>query len=185
MLDEKTGILALEAAEYVLDRGLEAGIGTVFGIPKRFADMGCGIGHYCAVYKAYGWPVVHGYEGADIQAIATYPQIQKVDLSKKLNVKVTYDLVQCLEVGEHIPKEHEQIFLDNVTNICSDNLVLSWALPGQGGQGHVNEQPNEYIIEQLEQRGFDYDKVRSKTLRSVAYYGYLKKTVMVFRKRNR
>ena len=64
--------------------------------------------------------------------------------------------VITLEVGEHIPKEHEQTFLDTITNSCGDKLVMSWALPGQPGIGHINCQPREYIIAEVERRGFRY-----------------------------
>ena len=42
---------------------------------------------------------------------------------------------------------------------------MSWAIPGQGGFGHVNCQPNEYIIEQVEGRGWAYNAAESEHLR--------------------
>ena len=50
-----------------------------------------------------------------------------------------------LEVAEHIPLENEEAYLDNCCKLCEIGCILSWALPGQGGLGHVNEQPNEYV----------------------------------------
>ena len=44
-----------------------------------------------------------------------------------------------LEVGEHLPKEFEDIFINNLDNNNNYGIVLSWAIKGQGGYGHYNE----------------------------------------------
>lgn len=86
-----------------------------------------------------------------------------------------------LEVGEHIWKEGEQAFLDNVRRHAQRGIVLSWAISGQnGGHNHVNEQPNAYIIEQLKIRGCTYDEQASTQLREVATLPWFKNTIMVF-----
>jgi hypothetical protein len=93
----------------------------------------------------------------------------------------------CLEVGEHIPKEFEQNFLDNICFLSRKGIILSWAVPGQGGDGHVNCQPNSYIIGEMAKRGYELDVMSSDILRgSASKYpntGYwFKATIMVFKK---
>jgi hypothetical protein len=162
------------------DYHLAARIGELWA-PKQFADLGCGNGRYCAVFKAYGWPVVHGYEGTQrIISLGIYEDIFILDLTIKRWVEIPYDLVMCLEVGEHIPKKYEQIFIDNVCDFAIKDLILSWGIPGQGGKGHVNEQPNDYVVNELYRRGFRYDKGRTRDLRAHSSLKWFKDTIMVF-----
>ena len=193
-VDEKTGIWSLSTHKKRtrFDFLLLAKIGILWSeqekmgypripIPKKAADLGCGIGKYCSVLKAYGWPIVHGYEGApDIKEIAVYDDIMVTDLSKRRWVDIDYDFVLCLEVGEHIPKEHEQVFIDNVCEFTHKDLVLSWALPGFGGKGHFNEQPNEYVISEFTKRGLVFDEETSNDLRKCTFLKWFEHTIMVF-----
>lgn len=87
-----------------------------------------------------------------------------------------------LEVGEHIPKEYEHILIDNICNAAEHGVILSWAIKGQGGAGHVNCQNNAYIIDVMRGKGFAYDTDASSTLRKNATLSWFKNTVMVFRK---
>jgi len=181
MADRETGIWGkgdlLKGHKH--DRKLVKAIGKMFD-PKKVADLGCGDGWYCQYFKEYaGWPIVHGYEGA-IPKEPLYEDIQFIDLSKIRYVEIGYDLVICLEVGEHIPKKHEQKFLDNVARFSSDKLVLSWAIPGQGGRGHFNEQTNEYVIGEMKKRGFDHLWWESEELRNNTELKWFKNTIMVF-----
>ncbi|GAG96300.1 unnamed protein product, partial [marine sediment metagenome] len=179
----ETGIWSLETAKrkHRYDIMLAAQIATMFWAPKRAADVGCGRGHYCAIFKGCGWPIVDGYEGTpNITSLGVYDNIMILDLSKRHWVAIEYPFVLCLEIGEHIPKKHEQIFIDNVADFASKDLVLSWGVPGQGGTGHFNEQPNDYVIGEFEKRGLKYDGDRSKVLRDVATRKWFKNTLLVF-----
>ena len=57
-----------------------------------------------------------------------------------------------IEVGEHIPAELESKFLNNLVNSARRMVVLTWAMPGQGGEGHVNGQTAEAIVEKMKIR---------------------------------
>lgn len=145
------------------------------------ADVGCGTGNYCKCLKDSGIPIVHGYEGTvGIKEIAVYDDIMTVDLTKRRWVGINYDLVICLEVGEHVPKNYEQVFIDNVCRYVSKDLILSWAVPGQGGAGHFNELSNEYVIRELSKRGFVFDAERSEELRKHATFKWFKNTILFF-----
>ena len=87
-----------------------------------------------------------------------------------------------LEVGEHIPSEHEQVFLDNVAAFGTKAyaVVMSWAVPGQGGRGHFNEQPNEYVIDEMRKRGFEPDHFATKFLREAAGLKWFKNSLVVY-----
>jgi 2-polyprenyl-3-methyl-5-hydroxy-6-metoxy-1,4-benzoquinol methylase len=181
-IDPETGIWKIELAKrHQCDLTLAAAIACLYK-PKAVADLGCGHGRYCAIFEAYGWPTVHGYEGTpDINKLGIYKDIMFIDLTKRRVVGINYDLVICLEVGEHVPPQHEQAFLDNVSAFARKNLVISWAIPGQySASGHVNCRPHDYVIDQLAKRGLIFDKKRTKFLRAYSRLKWFKTGVMVF-----
>lgn len=184
-LDEQSGIWNLNLAKrsHSYDPVLAGAIGYYFK-PKRVADLGCGTGRYCKIFEAFDWKV-DGYEGTqDIMKLGIYDNISLLDLSQPiLGVDTEYDLVICLEVGEHIPEKREDIFIDNVSKFASKDLVLSWAIPGQGGKGHFNERTNRYVINKFKERGLFVKKRYSKVLRYYSTLRWFKNTILVMERR--
>jgi len=183
--DMETGIWSLDTAKrrHRYDEKLAEYLGTMCGSLSSIADIGCGRGDYCKYLKDMGIPTVHGYEGTiGIKEISAYGDIMTVDLTKERWVGIDYDLVLCLEVGEHIPHQHEQCFIDNLCRYANKDLILSWAVPGQGGAGHINELSNEYIIGELAKRGFEFNKDVSDKLREASSRKWFKNTLMKFEK---
>jgi len=184
-IDRETGIWSLETAKkrHRYDFELAEYIATTYESVNSIADIGCGKGDYCKYLKEQGISIVHGYEGTpNIRKIASYDDIMVVDLTISRTVGTSYDLVLCLEVGEHIPQKYEQIFIDNLCQYVKEDLILSWGVPGQGGAGHFNEQPNEYVIDELAKRELVFDRGASTKLRDAASFRWFKNTTMKFKK---
>ena len=59
--------------------------------------------------------------------------------------------------------------------------MLSWAVPGQGGHHHVNNQPPEYIKERMKEHGLEADEEAEELLKFKATVYWFKNTLMVFR----
>lgn len=188
-IDSNTGIWNLETAKrrHRHDHYLLAGILKFYTSNKMklVADLGCGDGWYCKILsKIWKHVKIHGYEGTPgIDQLGIYKDIFTIDLSKIRYVDIDYDLVLCLEVGEHIPKKHEQKFIDNVARFTAKDLIMSWAVPGQGGKGHFNERPNSYIIDQMEKRDFTYKIDISNELRKHTEHKWFRNTVMAFERK--
>lgn len=91
-------------------------------------------------------------------------------------------MVFSLEVGEHIPNKWEDTYLDNLARNSAKYIIMSWAIDGQKGDGHVNCHPNHYIIGKMFERGFFFSTPVSRYLRSCASLFWLKHTIMVFEK---
>ena len=184
-IDNESGIWNLEMASkhHSYDSILAGAIGHLYK-PKRVADLGCGTGRYCKIFEAFDW-VVDGYEGTqNIMNLGIYNNIHLLDLSQPiLGVDTDYDLVVCLEVGEHIPENREDIFIDNVSKFASKDLVLSWAIPGQGGKGHINERTNKYIINKFKEKGLFVKRRASKVLRYYSSLRWFKNTIIVMERR--
>lgn len=149
------------------------------------ADLGCGLGNYTNELNKDGIIQCDGFDGNPKTPVLTNDMCKVMDLSKPCvfgESGKTYNWVLSLEVGEHIPKEYEHIYIDNICNTAEHGIILSWAIKGQGGMGHVNCQNNDYIINVIERKGFAYDKDASNVLRKKATLSWFKNTIMVFRR---
>ncbi|MCL4127508.1 UNVERIFIED_CONTAM: hypothetical protein GTU68_047722, partial [Idotea baltica] len=123
-----------------------------------------------------------GYDGAlNIERLTDH-FVHSLELSRPVDLGRKFDWVLSLEVGEHIPAQYEDIFLDNLIRHADKGIILSWAIPGQQGLSHVNLHPNEYIISKMKGKGLTHDAVSEIILRNHTTIGYFMKTVMVFRK---
>jgi hypothetical protein len=87
----------------------------------------------------------------------------------------------CIEVGEHVPPELADVFLDNVASLCNLHLIMSWAVPGQRGKNHVNTQPAEWVAAQLGRRGWSVNSRMTTKARRLAGKGWDRK-LTVFEK---
>jgi hypothetical protein len=84
------------------------------------------------------------------------------DLTQPIALGRRYDLVQSLEVGEHLPAESADVFVDNLV-AHGDVVLFSAAVPNQGGEHHVNEQPPEYWRAKFRARGYAaFDALRPR-----------------------
>jgi cyclopropane fatty-acyl-phospholipid synthase-like methyltransferase len=144
-------------------------------------DFGCGTGEYARFFRRHNL-VVEAYDGNPYTEQLTGGIGQVKDLSQPFNLLKQFGCVMSLEVGEHIPAEFEQTFIDNVVKHWSDGgiIILSWAIPGQGGDGHVNCQTNDYIMQQMQQRGFYLENNLTNQLRKASSLRWFKNTLMVF-----
>jgi SAM-dependent methyltransferase len=123
---------------------------------RSVLDVGCGAGAWLA---AYGDLAVSDHLGVDgdyvdrsMLLVAATKFIPR-DISIPFDLARQFDLVQCLEVGEHIPTAASATLVDNI--VRHGKLVLfSAAVPGQGGEDHINEQPYEFWRTLFAQRSF-------------------------------
>src|SRR3990170_3513029 len=141
-------------------------------------DVGSGHGAWAAEWLLAGVREVVAVDGdyvAPDQLAIDRSAFVAHDLSRPLDLGRRFDLVQSLEVAEHIAAEHADLFVDNLVR-HSDVVLFSAAVPNQGGEHHVNEQPPQYWRERFAARGysaFDWVRPRIADWREVkAWYRY-------------
>lgn len=155
---------------------------------KTIADFGCGPGWYVALLRRNGYDV-QGYDGnpaVEEMSSGFFDDgfcCLNVDLTEELEAEEPFDMVMSLEVGEHIPQTWETVFLDNLVRNARSHILLSWALDGPFGEGHVNCHTNEYIVERMKERGYTLNKPISRYLRMASTLWWFKDTIMFFEKR--
>ena len=155
-------------------------ITTIFKPDIPIIDLGCGLGTYIDEYNTLGYKAI-GVDGISVPTHSSNIVIH--DLTQPLDLEV-YGNVLCLEVGEHIPAEFEDILLNNIFKHCSQYIILSWAVENQMGIGHINCKNNNYIINKVVQNNFIYEEKLTQYLRSNIEdcCNYFRSTIMVFKK---
>lgn len=126
-------------------------------------DVGAGHGAWAAEWKKAGVPDVVAVDGDYVRRDQlAIPESEFVahDLSTALDLGRRFDLVQSLEVAEHLPSDKADLFVDNLA-AHGDVVLFSAAVPHQGGEHHVNEQPPEFWRKRFAKRGYDvFDFIR-------------------------
>jgi SAM-dependent methyltransferase len=131
-------------------------------------DVGCGQGAWLAVWSELGLVEGYGLDGDHVDKDALLiprERFQVVDLSKPWGVGRRFDMVQSLEVAEHLPSASAETF---VKCLCmhGDVVLFSSAQPGQGGEGHVNECKPSYWAGLFAANGYRaYDSIRPLIVR--------------------
>jgi SAM-dependent methyltransferase len=123
---------------------------------RSVVDVGCGAGAWLAAWRELGVTDVLGLDGGYVdQSRLLIPAMafRAVDLAAPFDCARRFDLVQTLEVAEHLPPAASDRFIAAL--VAHANIVFfSAAPPGQGGDHHVNEQSYESWRRLFAQHGY-------------------------------
>ena len=125
--------------------------------PRSVLDVGCGQGEWVEAFRAGG---VDAY-GVDIAAPDEAHYFRR-DLTEPFKWRPMpedrewgFDLVLCLETGEHIPEESSSTLINTIAHAANHYVVFGAAVPGQAGKGHINCQPPEWWHQRFAAYGFE------------------------------
>lgn len=135
--------------------------------PASVVDIGCGRGNFLRCFKEMGVSRVLGVDGPWADGTVWGRNLEPgeflaVNLAEgeMPEIEDRFDLVLCLEVAEHLPAGRSGALVDLLTGL-GPVVVFSAAIPGQGGQGHLNEQWPSYWVDRFRERGFEaHDVIR-------------------------
>lgn len=150
--------------------------------PASALDVGCNCGPWLRVLIDSG---VHDALGIDTLHYSEdwfmpRTNFQQHDLRRPLDLGRRFDLIVCVEVPEHVEPEYADQL---VSSICKhgDTVLWSAALPGQGGQDHVNEQWTEYWCEKFTAHGFQFtDPIRRRIWSNPNVYTWYRQNMVMF-----
>jgi SAM-dependent methyltransferase len=138
-------------------------------------DVGCGAGAWLAAYERLGVADHIGVDGDYVDRAMLLIAAAKFlprDICLPFDLDRRFDLVQCLEVGEHIPTAASATLVDNIVR-HGKRVLFSAAVPGQGGEEHINEQPYGFWRKLFAERGFrlfDFVRPRIQTEDKIEYW---------------
>jgi SAM-dependent methyltransferase len=124
--------------------------------PKSVIDIGCGYGFFLAQAKKAWNARVLGLDGGWVDIAKSQicrDEFIACDIENGVQLTDRYDLAVSLEVAEHLNVAGGEHLVTGLTR-CANIVLFSAAIPGQGGQGHVNEQYLDYWCTHFKQRGF-------------------------------
>lgn len=131
---------------------------------KSILDVGAGLGYAAHWFHQNGIPTV-GIEGLPWNCEHSVYPLVHADLTKG-SVYCPVDMVHCVEMVEHL----EEQYLENLLGtLCNGKIiVMTNALPGQGGYHHVNCQPTQYWVDHLKKRGCTVSRDDTEKVRALA-----------------
>lgn len=124
--------------------------------PHSVVDVGCGDGSWLLAFSRRGIEDIVGIDGPWIAPrLLKIPsdRFRRMRLNEPVRLDRRFDLAVSLEVAEHLPQDRAGAF---VSELCAlaPCVLFSAAIPGQGGEGHVNEQWPRYWAEHFRSCGY-------------------------------
>lgn len=133
--------------------------------PLSVIDVGCGIGTWLSVFQQAGAKEILGVDGEYVDRMLLHiseEHFVAVDLIQPFRYDKKFDLVVSLEVAEHLPESAADTLVGTLVSL-GNTILFSAAIPGQGGQNHLNEQWPGYWQEKFSKHGFHFhDAIRQK-----------------------
>lgn len=172
--------------KYLLDKGLAAEVASIAKESgfSRIMDLGAGTGRYANEWRASGLQVA-AYDGATNIETLSAGVVSRHDLTAPFERCEPGEVVTSLEVAEHIPRTRQDVYIANL--VCSEPhlIVLSWARPGQPGNGHVNGRTPEYVETLMRTQGYGRDVAATRRLRAHASLPWFRSNIQVFVKKEK
>lgn len=144
---------AIDGAAGILARLADVGI----GLDKLASviDFGCGGGIWLAACEQLSKGELLGIDIARPRHQPYTGGFIEHDVTHPLKLNRRFDIALSLEVAEHLDGGERAVdtFIDNISR-HAEIVIFSAAIPGQGGEHHVNEQWPEYWAHKFRRRGY-------------------------------
>jgi hypothetical protein len=134
-------------------------LASTFPNAHSLVDIGAGTGALAAEAGRQGLAVMACERSlaGRLRAMQHGVRCHSFDLARTppARLRGALDLSLCLEVAEHVPPD----FADKLVSFVAASaplVVFTAAHPGQGGHGHINEQPPGYWISRFRSYGQHY-----------------------------
>ena len=141
-------------------------------------DIGAGEGHAALYFANKGCNVFAVDNDEQAIANAVYP-VLNVDLTQT-PVLLRTDMVYMAEFVEHLPEASLPKLADSLQK--TKWVVMTYAIPGNDGVGHVNLQDIEYWIDWMRSVGFEIDSEKTNAVRAKAKHVHFKNRGLVFKR---
>lgn len=183
---ETGGYCLKDRPPHYWDKGLTEAISN-FLANKSVMSLGEGPAYYQSEILALGEVAnFTSYDGSPFYEVGGGGggKVSYLDLSVPQYGLPGADWVLCIEVGQHVPRRWERVVVDNLVRHAREGVIVSWSSHGQGGYSQPNPRSQGYIIELFDEHDFRQNSEESKVLKDSPKAGWLKRNIMVFRRKN-
>jgi SAM-dependent methyltransferase len=149
---------------------------------NSLCDLGCGTGAFSATLQDEKEVLGVDFSvGSENVSYLKKENFLLGDLTQPLNLGRKFDVVLSLEVWEHLYRECEQAYLDNIVALDPSTLIISCARPGQWGRHHVNLQSQEEWVPKITSRGYSVSEDLTQKFRAIPRLAtFYKKNTVIF-----
>jgi SAM-dependent methyltransferase len=151
--------------------------------PASIVDFGCGSGGWLTAAARLGVADIQGVDGAWVSRESLEipaDRFRPVDLSAPLDLGRRFDLAFCLEVAEHLPRATASVLVEILT-AHAPVVLFSAAIPGQGGEGHINEAWPSFWRAHFDASGSDcFDILRGAIWEDAAIETWYRQNLLLF-----
>ena len=124
--------------------------------PRSVVDLGCGVGGWLSFWQKNYGAEVYGIDGDYVDRknlLIPAENFHPFNLEERVTLERRFDLVETIEVAEHLTPARADSFVEDLTKL-SDVILFSAAIPAQGGTNHINEQWQSYWAEKFLRLGY-------------------------------
>jgi SAM-dependent methyltransferase len=151
--------------------------------PGSVLDVGCGTGTWLAEWRRVGVSDLLGIDGDYVDRTVlqmSSDRFKPADLERSFSLGRKFDLVQTLEVAEHLDEASADTFVESLAR-HGEAVLFSAAIPGQGGTHHVNEQWPSYWAEKFARAGYTaYDIIRPQIWTNPRIAWWYRQNILLF-----
>jgi hypothetical protein len=151
--------------------------------PASVLDVGCAMGTWLDEWGKAGVQDMLGIDGDYIDRaglLIPEDKFSPLELEQPFSLGRTFDLVTALEVAAHLEQANADAFVESLTR-HGDTILFSSAVPGQGGDHHVNEQWPSYWAEKFAKAGYTlYDNIRPQIWTDPRIMPWYRQNILLF-----
>lgn len=155
--------------------------------PTSVVDVGCGVGTWLRAFVEHGVRDVCGVEGPHILGVDLEIDAESLTVADlgtgDLSLSRGYDLALCMEVAEHLAGSVAPALVRSLTALAPA-VLFGAGVPSQGGDGHVNEQWQQWWSDRFSDEGYEaHDVIRPQIWANpnVAWW-YAQNTILYVRR---
>src|SRR5438105_6607867 len=150
---------------------------------RSVVDFGCKHGEWLSVFRAHSVNRIMGFDRPkrlERGLMIDPAEFAVADLAQPVTIDARFDLAVCIEVAEHLPQTSAASLVRSLT-AAAPAVLFSAAIPGQGGHGHLNEQPRQYWIDLFQHDGFaSFDCLRPRIWKNGQVAWWYRQSLFMF-----
>jgi SAM-dependent methyltransferase len=152
--------------------------------PSSVLDLGCGDGSALCLLQSRCEAIVLGVDVVALeQTLLDEREFIKADLREPLRIKKNFDTVLCLNLGEFLEPEHQEVLFDTIVAHADSFILFSMAQPDQPAGRLAARRSIPSVLEAFACRGWQADLALTLQLRALSSTMRFSRSLLALRPR--